>query len=85
MAADTDQARSTLAAAIVIARRATSVADITTALEDATFILRPAPSNTRYKIWQQRNGLTPTTPEQDAERRAAEEARVTAARASLSR
>ncbi|MGI4797504.1 MAG: hypothetical protein ACRYG8_26345 [Janthinobacterium lividum] len=85
MTAETDQARATLAAAIVVSRNAISVADITTALEDATFILHPAPSNSRYKAWQERNGLTPTTPEQDAERRAATEASVAAARASVVR
>jgi hypothetical protein len=85
MAADADQARATLAAAIVVARSATSVAEIMTAWEDAGCILHPAPSNSRYKAWQERNGLIPTDPEQDAEQKAAREANARAAQPSLAR
>lgn len=63
-----DLVRATLAAAIVVARQATSVEHIQTAWLDAEHIIRPKPTDGAYKAWQVANGLQPTTPEQDAEK-----------------
>lgn len=62
----TDEAVTTLGAAIVITRKATSVGDIRKALEDARWILSPRPADSRYKAWQTANGEVPSTPEQDS-------------------
>ena len=68
MAADDLDVRvAMLAATLITARGAGDVQSAMTALENAWNILRPAPTNAKYKDWQSRNGLTPTTAEQDAE------------------
>ncbi len=58
-----------LAVGLIAARGDASVKAVSDALEDARHMLFPAPSNAKYKDWQVRNGMTPSTPEEDAERR----------------
>ena len=65
--AETYQVVATLAAAIVVSRGAKSVEDIRDAWTDARWIISPAPSDSRYKLWQVKHGKTPRTSEEDAE------------------
>jgi hypothetical protein len=67
MSAETNQVVATLAAAIVVSRGAKNVAEIRDAWTDAGWIISPAPSNSRYKAWQEKHGETPRTPEEDAD------------------
>jgi hypothetical protein len=67
MSTETSQVVATLAAAIVVARGAKSVLEIRDAWADATWIIHPAPSSSRYKLWQQKHGETPRTAEEDAD------------------
>jgi hypothetical protein len=53
---DQKQTAATLAAAIVIARGAKSVAEIRDAWIDATWITNPVQANSRYKLWKQKHG-----------------------------
>ena len=71
MSADPETIHVTLAAAIIVSRGAKTVEDIENALLDAKYILHPKPADKAYKEWQIVNGLTPTTPEQDAAAQAA--------------
>jgi hypothetical protein len=59
------QIAATLAAAIVIARGAKSVAEIRDAWIDATWITNPVRTNSRYKLWKEKHGEAPTTSEVD--------------------
>jgi hypothetical protein len=60
MRLDEKPAVATLAAAIVIARTATTISAIREAWEDAEFIVSPAPATARYKLWQERHGEAPS-------------------------
>jgi hypothetical protein len=62
---DQKQTVATLAAAIVIARGAKSVAGIRDAWADANWIINPVPSNSHYKLWREKHGDAPTTSEGD--------------------
>ena len=66
MSAEREMIRATIAAAIIVSRGAKSVEEIVKAWLDAQHILNPSPTNKAYKEWQVANGLTPTTPEEDA-------------------
>ena len=70
---DTDRAQviATLAASIVVARSAKTVAEVQQAWTDAENIIHPRPADQRYKDWQTASGLIATTPEQDAAKKAA--------------
>jgi hypothetical protein len=68
MKQDEKQIVVTLAAAIVIARGAKSVAEVREAWVDAGWILAPASTRPEYKAWQEKHGEVPTTAEQDQQR-----------------
>jgi hypothetical protein len=55
----------TLAAAIVIARNATSIAAIREAWTDAGFIVCPVPHNSKYKTWQAQHDEVPSATDDD--------------------
>ena len=85
MMSEERQAIATLAAAIVIARNATEVEKIRDAWTDATFIISPAPTNSRYKAWQQKHGEIPTTLEEDGAAKVVKKQATTAMLARLAR
>ncbi len=55
----------TLASAILKTRGSASIEDIKRALEDAKWVMDPRVTDSDYKDWQVRNGMTPTTKEED--------------------
>ncbi len=69
MSNEREQVIATLAAGIIVARSAKTVPEISQAWTDAGYILHPRPSDQAYKDWQTVNGMTPTTPEEDAARK----------------
>jgi hypothetical protein len=73
---DQKQTVATLAAAIVIARGAKSIAEIRDAWADANWIINPVPSNSRYKLWKEKHGEASTTSEGDEQIRPTKDARL---------
>ena len=61
----------TLAAAIISVRKAADAKSLHEALEDAEWTIYPAPTNSRFKTWQTKQGMIPTTAEEDAAKKAA--------------
>jgi hypothetical protein len=81
MSQEDKQVIATLAAAIVVTRGAKSIVEIRDAWTDATWIISPAPTNSRYKLWQEKHGEVPSTPEEDKQKaQKGSEARTAAVR-----